>query len=97
MVRPSDVAESGAESQRLDKWLWHARVTRSRSSAQKLLHGGNVRVNREKVIAPSRIIRPDDVLTIAIGTRIRVLRVKGIAPRRGSAPEASALYDEIER
>ncbi|MBA3519837.1 MAG: RNA-binding S4 domain-containing protein, partial [Rhizobiales bacterium] len=33
-------------SQRIDKWLWHARFARTRSAAQRLALSGHVRVNR---------------------------------------------------
>ena len=85
-----------APSQRIDKWLWHARVARTRTLAQELLRRGKIRVNRQKVTSASRSIRCDDVLTISVGQRIRVLKVKAFAERRGSASEASALFEEIE-
>jgi ribosome-associated heat shock protein Hsp15 len=82
------------EAQRIDKWLWHARFARTRSAAQRLAASGHVRVNREKVMAPSRLVRPGDVLTLALGGGVKVIRVCGIAERRGGAEEARQLYDE---
>jgi ribosome-associated heat shock protein Hsp15 len=82
------------EAQRIDKWLWHARFARTRSAAQRLAASGHVRVNREKVVAPSRLVRPGDVLTLAFGGGVKVIRVCGIAERRGGAEEARQLYDE---
>ena len=82
------------EAQRIDKWLWHARFARTRSAAQRLAASGHVRVNREKVVAPSRLVRPGDVLTLALGGGVKVIRVCGIAERRGGAEEARQLYDE---
>ena len=80
------------EAQRIDKWLWHARFARTRGAAQKLALSGHVRVNREKVTAASRLVREGDVLTIALGRGVTVLRICGIAERRGSAAEARQLY-----
>jgi ribosome-associated heat shock protein Hsp15 len=87
---------SGAEAQRVDKWLWHARFARTRVAAQELVTSGHVRVNRDKTRSASRLVRPGDVLTLAIGSNVRVIRVLGIAERRGSFPEARLLYDEPE-
>jgi ribosome-associated heat shock protein Hsp15 len=81
-------------TQRIDKWLWHARFARSRAAAQELAVSGHVRVNREKVKAASRLVREGDVLTLALGRAVRVIRVKAIAERRGSFPAARLLYDE---
>lgn len=85
---------SGAEAQRIDKWLWHARFARTRSAAQRLAVSGFVRVNRDKVTVASRLIRIGDVLTLALGRGVRVIRVLGIAERRGSFDDAQRLYEE---
>lgn len=83
---------TGAEAQRIDKWLWHARFARTRSGAQRLVLAGHVRVNREKVASASRLVRSGDVLTIALGRGVAVIRVTGIAERRGSPADAQVLY-----
>ena len=85
---------SGAEAQRVDKWLWHARFARTRTAAQQLAASGHVRINKEKVRTPGRLVRPGDVLTLALGRGVRVIRILGIAERRGSFAEAQQLYDE---
>ena len=82
------------EAQRIDKWLWHARFARTRAAAQRLALSGHVRVNREKVGSASRLVRAGDVLTLALGRGVRVIRVCGIAERRGSFDEARLLYEE---
>lgn len=81
--------------QRLDKWLWFARIVKSRSLAQKLVNGGHVRVNRDKAQAPAKAIRHGDVLTIAVAKRILVLKVVAPGTRRGPAPEARLLYEDL--
>ena len=83
------------DRQRIDKWLWHARVVRTRSAAAELADRGRVRINGERVHAASVPVRPGDVVTIGLD-RVRVLRVTGFAERRGSAREASALFENIE-
>lgn len=83
---------SEAESQRIDKWLWHARFARTRGAAQKLVTAGHVRVNRDKISTASRAVRPGDVLTIALPRLVHVVTVLAIADRRGPASEAARLY-----
>lgn len=85
----------GPERQRLDRWLFFARVVKSRSLAAKLVGAGAVRINAEKTAQPSRPVRKDDVLTINTGRRVLVYRVADCGTRRGPAPEARLLYDDL--
>jgi ribosome-associated heat shock protein Hsp15 len=82
------------EAQRIDKWLWHARFARTRGAAQQLARSGHVRVNRDKVREPSRLVRPGDVLTLGLGRGVRVIRVLKIAERRDNFDVARLLYEE---
>ncbi len=87
---------SEAETQRIDKWLWHARFARTRGAAQRLALSGHVRLNRDKVTVASRTVRAGDVLTLALGRGVRVIRVCAISDRRGSFEDAQRLYrDEL--
>lgn len=88
----ADSAIAAGGQLRLDKWLWFARVVKSRTLAAGLVEGGKVRLNRERTTKPSQTVRVGDVLTIAVGPRIRVLEVVAIGSRRGPATEAQALY-----
>jgi ribosome-associated heat shock protein Hsp15 len=81
--------------QRIDKWLWFARFAKSRSIAQKLVTGGKVRVNRDKIDSSSRLVRPGDVLTLALERQIRVVKILDPGTRRGPAPEAQRLYEDL--
>ena len=81
--------------QRIDKWLWHARVVKTRTLAAGLVAGGHVRLNRTKVGKPSQTIRAGDVVTVAVRDRILVLRIEALAERRGPASEAAALYTDM--
>jgi len=83
------------ERQRIDKWLFFARIVKSRTLAGKLAAAGNVRVNREKIDQASVLVKPGDVLTITLERRILVLRISGCGQRRGPAPEAQLLYEDI--
>jgi ribosome-associated heat shock protein Hsp15 len=83
------------DRQRIDKWLWHARVVRTRTAAAGLVDGGLVRLNGARVDAASRAVRIGDVITIALDRTIRLLRVTGFAERRGSALDAASLFEDI--
>ncbi len=90
---PRDPAEKAA-TQRLDKWLWHARFVKSRSFAIKLIEGGHIRVNRQKVTKASTCVKCGDILTATLSDRVRLIEVIAIAQRRGPASEAQQLYKE---
>jgi ribosome-associated heat shock protein Hsp15 len=83
------------DRQRIDKWLWHARVVRTRSAAAALVDGGLVRLNSGRVEQPSHLVRPGDVLTIALDRSVRILKVTGYAERRGSAAIARTLFEDL--
>ena len=83
------------DRQRIDKWLWHARVVRTRSAAAALVDAGLVRVNSARIDAPSRPVRPGDVVTVALDRSVRILKVTGYADRRGSAVAARGLYQDL--
>jgi ribosome-associated heat shock protein Hsp15 len=86
---------SQLDRQRIDKWLWHARVVRTRSAAAALAASGHVRLNSQRIDAASQLVRPGDVVTIALDRAVRVLKVSGFAERRGSAGDAQALYEDL--
>ena len=84
------------ESRRLDKWLWYSRFFKSRSLATKFCASGKLRLN-EKVVRKAHYgLHVGDVLTFPRGPHIRVVRVVGLGTRRGPAPEAQALYDDLD-
>ncbi|MBJ6134760.1 RNA-binding S4 domain-containing protein [Ochrobactrum sp. Q0168] len=81
--------------QRIDKWLFFARVVKSRSLAAKLAVGGKVRVNRDKIEQAAYQVKVGDVLTITLDRRILVYKVLLPGERRGPAPEAQLLYEDL--
>ena len=83
------------DRQRIDKWLWHARVVRTRAAAAELATSGHVRINAQRIDAASRAVRPGDVVTVALDRAVRILKVVGFAERRGSADEARALCEDL--
>ncbi len=84
-----------APKNRLDKWLWYARVVKTRTKAQALVRQGKVRIDTIKTSSPSRPVQINEVLTITLERKIRILRVLHMATRRGSAPEAQLLYEDL--
>lgn len=90
----SDQTGVGENRQRLDRWLWFARIVKTREDSQKLVESGHVRVNSTKVTKPGHGVKPGDVLTIVLNARVRVLRVDAFAQRRGEATAARLLYSE---
>ena len=81
---------------RVDKWLWYARFFKSRTLAGKLCTGHRLRVNGETGIKPHHMIKVGDVLTFPKGLHIRVIKIVALATHRGPAPEAQALYKDLE-
>jgi ribosome-associated heat shock protein Hsp15 len=82
-------------TQRIDKWLWFARFVKTRSLATELVEGGKVRLNRVRLEKPSHIVRAGDVLTLVLHRRVHLVRVLGIADRRGPSAAARLLYEEL--
>lgn len=83
------------ERQRIDKWLWHARVVRTRSAASALAASGHVRLNAQRIDAASRVVKAGDVITVALDRSVRILKVVGFAERRGDATAARQLYEDL--
>lgn len=83
--------------QRLDAWLWCARVGRTRSICATLVERGSFRVNRQPTDKPHARVRVGDVLTFALGHggAVRVWRVLALAEHRGPAAAARLLYEDL--
>ena len=84
------------DRQRIDKWLWHARVVKTRPDAAALAEKGRVRVNGEREKSPGHAIKLGDAITIALDGRVRVLKIVGFSERRGDAAAGRALYDDLQ-
>ena len=89
------IGANALDRQRIDKWLWHARVVRTRSAAAALAASGHVRINGERIDAPSRAVRLADVVTVALDRTVRVLKVAGFAERRGGPETTPALWEDL--
>lgn len=95
MLRKPAKPTTETDRQRIDRWLWHARVVPTRGTAAALAGSGHVRVNGARIHAPSRMVRTGDVITVALERQVRVLKVNGFAERRGPARTAQRLYREV--
>jgi ribosome-associated heat shock protein Hsp15 len=84
------MAETGV---RVDRWLWAARLAKTRPLAAEAVKGGRVEVNGQRV-KPSKDVRPGDRLEVTIGQIKRMVVILGTAERRGPAAEAALLYEE---
>ena len=91
----TDVDEVTGASTRIDKWLFHARLYKTRVLAQAAANAGKVRLNGVRVEKPAQTVRPGDILVLGKGKELLALRVLALAERRGSAPQARALYEIV--
>jgi ribosome-associated heat shock protein Hsp15 len=82
-----------ADRVRVDKWLWAARLLKTRSLAAEAVKGGRVQVNGQRVKA-SKEVGPGDQLEVTIGQSRRTVVVQGVAERRGPPKEAALLFEE---
>lgn len=84
-----------AATLRLDKWLWFARLTKSRSLAARLCEAGAIAIAGRAMLKPHHPVRIGDVVTVPQGRLIRTVRVLALGSRRGPASEARTLYFEM--
>ncbi len=84
-----------ADSLRLDKFLWFARIVKTRSLAQTLAEDGRLRLGGRVIDRAHAPVRVGDVLSFAVRGKVRVLRVEALPKRRGPPAEARALYSEL--
>ena len=83
------------DSIRVDKWLWAARVFKTRSLAAAACDGGKVDINAEAA-KPARRVRAGDRLEVSLPRgRRRILKVVAVGDRRGSAEAARALFEDL--
>jgi len=80
---------------RLDKWLWNARFFKTRSAASKAILSGRFRLDGQVITKPHRQALCGQVLTFVQGDRVRVIKVVAIGTRRGPAPEAALLFEDL--
>ena len=81
-----------SDSLRIDKWLWHARLAKTRSLAARLCEAGLVELAGRLVTKPNQAVRVGAQVTVVQGCHRRQVEVLGLGTRRGPASEAQALY-----
>lgn len=84
-----------ADSLRLDKFLWFARIVKTRALAQAMAAQGRLRVNGRVVDKAHAPVRVGDVLGFASHGDVRVLKIEALPVRRGPPAEARSLYSEL--
>ena len=82
-------------SLRIDKFLWFARLAKSRSVAQKMAEDGHIRLNGRRIDRSHAAVRSGDLITFPHPSGVRVIRIVQLPGRRGPAPEAQACYEEL--
>lgn len=87
---------SAGQSIRIDRLLVYLRFARTRSAAQAMIAGHALRRNRQHVLRGSDNVKVGDVLTLALGSTIRVITLAAIPSRRGSPEEARSHYREVD-
>ena len=92
MKRQQDVSDAG-ERHRIDKWLWHVRIFKTRSLASEAVSGGKVKLDGDRV-KPAHEVRVGQLLNITLGERAIEVEILALPPRRGPASEAQACYAE---
>jgi ribosome-associated heat shock protein Hsp15 len=84
-----------ADSLRLDKFLWFARIVKTRALAQALAEQGRIRIGGRLIDRAHAPVRVGDVLSFAQRGLVRVLKIEALPARRGPPAEARTLYTEI--
>lgn len=79
------------DSVRVDKWLWAARVFKTRGLASEACAAGHVKVNGTSVKS-AKLLRRGDEVSLRLGEDLRIYAVTGLSDKRGPAPVARTLY-----
>ena len=85
----------GEVTMRLDRFLWWARLAKTRSAAQTLATAAHLRIDSRPVSRSSATVRVGNVIVWAAGDLVRIVRVEALPTRRGPAPEAQACYTDL--
>lgn len=91
----TDSHDDGPDGLRLDKWLFFARVFKSRAIAVERIEAGGIRVNDQPCKKPGKLVRPGDRVVVSAFGQVRALQVTALGERRGPASEAQQLYHDL--
>lgn len=86
----------GPDGLRLDKWLFFARVFKSRAIAVERIEAGGVRVNGQSCNKPGKLVRPGDRIVVSAFGHVRAMEITALGQRRGPAAEAQGLYHDLD-
>lgn len=81
---------------RIDKLLWFLRLAKTRSIAQAMAEEGHIRLNSRRVDRAHQKVAAGDILTIPLGTTVRIIELIALPHRRGPAPEAQSCYRTLD-
>ena len=84
-----------SDAMRLDKFLWFARIVKTRSLAQAIAEQGRLRLDGRVVDRAHSPVRPGSVLTFALNGRVRVIRVETLPTRRGPPAEVASCISDL--
>ena len=79
---------------RMDKWLWAARLYKTRSLAADAIKGGKVKVDGNPV-KPSHEVKEGDVIQVQIDQLHKVVEVKTVIKNRVSAKQVPEIYNDL--
>jgi ribosome-associated heat shock protein Hsp15 len=82
---------AGAETGRVDSWIWSVRLARTRSAASGACRAGHVRVNGVRV-KPAHSVRAGDEVRLRQDGRERVVVVVRVIAKRAGAPVAAECF-----
>ncbi|MGV3773085.1 MAG: RNA-binding S4 domain-containing protein [Verrucomicrobiales bacterium] len=66
---------------RIDKWLWAARVYKTRALATEACRGGAIKIE-DQAVKPSRSVKIGDIISARVGVMTRTLKVLTLADKR---------------
>lgn len=84
------------DSIRLDRFLWFARIAKSRSAAQAIAEKGTLRLDGRRIERSAAAVRVGSIIVFPLYGKVRALRVEALPKRRGPPAEAAQLYTPLE-
>ena len=81
---------------RIDQLVWFLRFAPSRSAGQKWIEAGHFRLNGRRVEKPGHVVKPGDVLTLPLRSRVLVIELTELPARRGPAEDAQSCYRVLD-
>ena len=86
----------GAGTMRLDRFLWFARIVKTRAQAQAIAESGHLRIDGRRVERAHVLVRPGNILAFSLRGGVRIVRIEALPARRGPPAEARACYAELK-